>query len=395
MRLFYDSYLTGGKDRAKGRKLQKNNLPLPEIFELMDKLKIASDIRQASTLPAAFYKSEELFELGKEKIFAQSWQLIEAKEAVQQTGHAFPFQMLPGFLNEPLMLVRQQSDALTCFSNVCTHRGNILVHHPGKYKKFICDYHGRRFATDGTFESMPEFGDAQNFPRDCEDLHKVAVKEWQGFPFVSLDPAFDLSEVTEVFDKYVGFLPVSQFRHAPEYSKEYLVNAHWALYCDNYLEGFHIPFVHPDLNKMLDYQNYDTTLFSYCNLQTGVGDKGSECFKLPRKHPDYGKNIAAYYFWVFPNMMFNFYPWGLSINIVKPLSAKQSKVSFITYIYDESKFDKGAGALLDKVEREDEYVVENVQRGISSRFYDTGRFSPTREKGVHHFHSLLSERFNQ
>ena len=90
-------------------------------------------------------------------------------------------------------------------------------------------------------------------------------------------------------------------------------------------------------------------------------------------------------------MMFNFYPWGLSINVVRPISKKQSKVSFITYVMDAAKLDQGAGADLDKVEREDEFVVEAVQKGIESRHYATGRFSPTREQGVHHFHRLLAE----
>lgn len=69
----------------------------------------------------------------------------------------------------------------------------------------------------------------------------------------------------------------------------------------------------------------------------------------------------------------------------------RTRVSFISYVYDESKLDLGAGALLDKVEREDEYVVEGVQKGLQSGVYRTGRFSPKMEKGVHHFHRLLAE----
>ena len=76
-------------------------------------------------------------------------------------------------------------------------------------------------------------------------------------------------------------------------------------------------------------------------MSTGV-------FDLPEGHPDFGKKVAAYFYWIFPNMMFNFYPWGLSINIVKPLLINKTKVAFLTYVWDESKFDKGAGALLDK-----------------------------------------------
>ena len=92
--------------------------------------------------------------------------------------------------------------------------------------------------------------------------------------------------------------------------------------------------------------------------------------------------------------MLNFYPWGLSINVVRPLGHDRCKVSFIPYVWDASKLETGAGAGLDRVEREDEVVVEAVQRGVRSRFYNTGRFSPAREACVHHFHSLLSNALN-
>ena len=93
-------------------------------------------------------------------------------------------------------------------------------------------------------------------------------------------------------------------------------------------------------------------------------------------------------------MMFNFYPWGLSINIVRPLQVNLTKVSFITYVWRPERLDRGAGAMLDRVEREDEAVVECVQRGMQSRLYERGRYSPTREQGVHQFHRLLAEFLN-
>jgi choline monooxygenase len=105
--------------------------------------------------------------------------------------------------------------------------------------------------------------------------------------------------------------------------------------------------------------------------------------------------VAAYYYWVFPNMMFNFYPWGLSLNLVKPISDSLTKVSFRSYVYDETKLNRGAGNQLQKVEEEDEFVVENVHNGLRSSFYKAGRFSPTREEGVHHFHKLISKFMNQ
>ena len=89
--------------------------------------------------------------------------------------------------------------------------------------------------------------------------------------------------------------------------------------------------------------------------------------------------------------MFNFYPWGLSVNLVQPLAVNKTKVSFLTYIWKEELRDAGAGGDLDKVEREDEEIVQQVQKGIHSRFYKQGRYSVTREKGTHHFHQLLAE----
>ena len=91
----------------------------------------------------------------------------------------------------------------------------------------------------------------------------------------------------------------------------------------------------------------------------------------------------------------NFYPWGLSVNIIKPISVKETKVEFRTYVWDESKLDSGAGADLNKVELEDEEIVQQVQKGVTSRFYKNGRFSPTMEKGVHHFHTLISQFIKQ
>ncbi len=99
-------------------------------------------------------------------------------------------------------------------------------------------------------------------------------------------------------------------------------------------------------------------------------------------------------YWFFPNLMFNFYPGALSINVVQPLAPDRTKVSFISYIYGPGGDYRGAGAAIDRVEREDEDIVERVQQGVRSRFYDRGRYSPRREQGVHHFHRLLARFLN-
>jgi choline monooxygenase len=89
--------------------------------------------------------------------------------------------------------------------------------------------------------------------------------------------------------------------------------------------------------------------------------------------------------------MLNFYPWGLSVNLVQPRGIDRTRVAFRSFVWDASKLEAGAGSGLDRVEAEDEAIVQAVQRGVRSRFYRRGRYSPTRERGVHHFHRLLCE----
>lgn len=352
---------------------------------------IHEDITQASTLPSQFYTSKEYYEWSKEKIFARSWQFATTLETVKTPGQVFPFTLLPGCLDEPLLFTRDADDRLHCVSNVCTHRGNIVCEHGGIEKSLRCRYHGRRFGLDGKFAGMPEFETVKDFPAANDDLTAVPFKTWGGFLFASLFPAFSFNEAFgEMLDR-IPWLNPSDYHFSANHSKDYLVQANWALYCENYLEGFHIPFVHASLNQLLDYNAYAYELYPYANLQIGYARAGEESFKIPQSSPDYGKHIAAYYFWIFPNLMFNFYPWGLSVNVVKPLSASQSKVSFLTYIANQEKFEKGVAAMTDRVEREDEAIVENVQRGVHSRLYDKGRYSPTKEQGTHHFHRLIAK----
>ena len=134
---------------------------------------IDPDIRKAETLPAEFYRSEEIFQAVKDKIFTKCWHLAGDMDVVKIPGAVYPFTLLEGFLDEPLLLTRDQQDEIHCLSNVCTHRGNILVENPDIIRLMQCRYHGRRFELDGCFKSMPECEDAINFPRKEDNLSKV------------------------------------------------------------------------------------------------------------------------------------------------------------------------------------------------------------------------------
>jgi choline monooxygenase len=331
---------------------------------------IDPDIRKARTLDSRFYTDNEYFHASKDKIFARTWQFLGLSDGGDGLE---PRVILPGFLDEPIVLVRD-GDGLICLSNVCTHRGKILVDDACKANLIRCSYHGRRFSLDGKFISMPEFERVVDFPSERDDLPHIPFAERAGFMFASIGPAAPF----EIFvnDAAVRLDDVDPAGLRLSSQREYEIDAHWDLYCENYLEGFHIPYVHHSLNEIVDYGSYTTETFRYSSLQTGMDGNGK---------------VAARYLFVFPNMMFNFYNWGLSVNVVRPIEPSKTVVEFLTYIREGSDIEDGAGGDLHRVEMEDEAVVESVQRGIRSRFYSHGRYSPTREQGTHHFHRLISE----
>lgn len=357
----------------------------------MPRFSINPDIRRAHTISKEMYLSTEVFEVSKEKIFAHAWQFVGDVDRVGDAGSVWPFTLLEGYLNEPLLLSRDAENRLHLLSNVCTHRGNLLANEPCKTNQLRCKYHGRVFGLDGKFQFMPEFTEVENFPTEADHLSQLPLFQWGKLLFSTLNPQIPATAYFAEMMQRVAWMPLDLLEFRPDLSKDYKVEANWALYCENYLEGFHIPFVHNSLSKVLDWGNYTTEVFRYSNLQLGIAKHEEACFELPPESPDFGKKVAAYYFWVFPNMMFNFYPWGLSLNLVLPQSVGQCKVRFLVFEWDAAKRHAGAGVGLDQVEIEDEEVVQQVQRGIRSRFYQQGRYAPQHEQGTHHFHQLLAE----
>lgn len=337
----------------------------------MSIFEIDPDIRRARTLASEFYTDPQYFELSREKIFAPSWQFVGDASVAQNLQ---PVMLLSGFLDEPLLLTNN-GDRVNCLSNVCTHRGKILIDEPCDANLIRCGYHGRRFSLDGKFLSMPEFEGVEDFPSETDNLPQVPFQQIGDIIFASVDPIFSLDE----------FLRGSSIDYDAEFSdlrltekRTYEVNAHWALYCENYLEGFHIPYVHHGLNAVIDYGSYTTETYRYSSLQTALSEPPASG----------GGEVATRYVFVFPNTMFNFYPWGISVNVVRPISTSKSAIDFFVYLREGSD---GPDDMLHEVEMEDEAVVESVQQGIRSRFYSSGRYSPTREQGTHHFHRLIAE----
>lgn len=368
--------------------LQSTNARLkktePDIRFMSEEL-VNADIRLAQTLPSEFYTDTGLFAAQRNAI-KSAWQFVGSSE--QFTSAVSPLPHLDALLNEPM--IRTDVDGVVrLLSNVCTHRGMVMCHEETDKKTIQCPYHGRTFGCDGRLKHMPGFEQALDFPTQTDNLPSFHLKNWNGFEFMTLKAELELDALLQPVQERTGWF-LNGLKHDAERDRDWDINAHWMLYVDNYLEGFHIPFVHPELNDALDTKGYTTECFEHGVLQVGLAAADEVCFDLPEASIDHGKRVGAYYWWLYPNLMLNVYPWGVSVNIIVPTSAATTRVLFRSYVKHADLLDQGAGAELDKVELQDQFVVENCMKGMRSASYERGRYSPTHEQGVHHFHRMIS-----
>jgi choline monooxygenase len=348
------------------------------------------DLARAALPPAEFYRSSAVHERVIERAFARAWHWTDDEE-LPPPGHARPFVLAPGALDEPLAWSRSADGArVHCFSNACTHRGALVVRTSCKNASLRCAYHGRRFGPDGRFLSAPEFEGAADFPSAADDLAHARWNALGPLRFAAPAPAMEFDAWLGSLRARLAALPLARAELDRSRSRTFEFDAHWALYVDNYLEGFHVPYVHPALNQAIDFDTYRTELEPWGSVQIARASDPREALPLASE-----PGIGGLYYWLFPSTMVNVYAWGLSLNVVQPQGPARTRVLFRSYVWDRARLDQGAGAGLDQVEQEDEDVVLSVQRGLRSRLYRRGRYSPRREAGVHHFHQLLSRSLNE
>jgi choline monooxygenase len=329
----------------------------------------------ARTLPAPCYTRADFAASDRAAVFARSWQLAAHAAQVAAAGdHA-----LAEIAGVPLAIVRGDDGQLRALHNVCRHRAGPLADCDGRgAKQLVCRYHGWRYALDGRLLGAPDMGRAEDFDIASIRLPQARVAEWQGLVFASLDEAAPpFAELVEGIDARIG-TSLAGYVHDQRASYEAACN--WKVYVDNYLEGYHVPRVHPGLASLLDDAAYATTLGRWSSVQSSP---------LAGSGP-YARGEALYW-WLWPNTMLNVLPGRLQTNRVLPLGADRCRVDF-DYFYapeasaaariDDQRFS-------DEVQREDIAICEAVQRGLASGSYVAGRLNPRQESGLWLFHELL------
>ena len=180
--------------------------------------------------------------------------------------------------------------------------------------------------------------------------------------------------------------------------RTYDMKCNWKTYVDNYLEGYHLPSVHPGLNRELDYNAYTVEPYDRHVRQFSPIRGAQPGDATPRRYQEAAEDLTTDYFWIFPNWMLNCYPDNVSLNIVLPISSRTGRWRFSSGIC--RKKDLGSAAakasveFSDQIQIEDVGICETVQKNLHSRSYQRGRYSIKQEKGVHAFHSMYAEVMN-
>jgi choline monooxygenase len=341
-------------------------------------------LAKARTLPAECYREAAYTARERDRIFSNTWQYVGRTEQVERGGQY----LTADIAGEPVLVVRGDDGTLRGFFNVCRHRAAPLCTEPcGTATKLRCHYHGWTYDLAGHLHGTPEFDGVQDFDKTQNGLTPLAVETFGPFVFAHLGtPQLSLTQ-------YLEPMPVwCQDRdafHDMIWHRQivYDVDCNWKVYVDNYLDGgYHINTVHPALAGVINYRDYTTTTHTYAALQSSP---------LKAADTEAGRTrtgTEAGYWWAFPNFMLNWYQGVMDTNVVRPLGTERCQVLFDFWFANgtDESFINDSIRVADQVQLEDMLISAQVQRGLNSRSYSTGRFSVRRENAAHFFHQLVS-----
>ncbi len=327
----------------------------------------------AATIPSRWYWDPDIYAVERKNIFARQWLCIGREEEVADPGQ-YLTATTAGY---PVFVLRTREGELRGFHNVCRHRAaKLLCSRHGKYISLTCPYHGWQYSDNGLLLNAPYFSSYEELATKDLSLFALQVETWSGMIFINMD-----LEAPTLID-CLGSIATAVKETAPaslEFYRdvEFKVSCNWKNYIDNYQEGYHIPMIHPGLNRDLDWKEYKVTNHARGSLHQSLARNGST-------HP-------GSFGWHFPNFAFNSYHHGVSFLRIEPKGARHTLLTYsffrptnITKENFQNIFDYGI-----EVSKEDQRITPLVQENLEAGIYDTGPLSPTHETGVFHFHELI------
>lgn len=349
-------------------------------------------LERAKTIPSSWYFDRDIYSLECKAIFGATWQMVGRADQVADAGEYLTTEIA----GEPILVIRDEKLTLRAFFNVCRHKATVVLpERCGKVSKLRCRYHGWTYDLAGKLRGTPEFDGVQDFCKEDFGLAEIGVAIWGPHVWVHLDPPGQtLEDFLAPLPQWAGDRGLDKLKFCGTH--EYTLNCNWKVYVDNYLDGgYHVNTVHPSLAGVLDYSQYKTVTHGNTSVQTSPLVPNSADATTTKTRT--GKEAA--YWWVMPNYMLNLYEGVMDTNLVLPLGPEKCKVIFDFYFADTEgelaeQYIKDSISVANQVQEEDMLICEEVQRGLNSRSYSTGRFSVKRETAAYYFHQLLAERLS-
>ena len=363
---------------SRSRPLPPNLNPKEDttILEQLKDFDPQQEIEYSWTPPSSWYVDADFHRAEIDKLFHDHWLYLGPASELKNAGDYVAYDLV----GQPVVVTRDQQGTLRAFYNVCRHHAACIASGKGNAELLTCPYHGWAYRLDGSLRRAPRLGKLENFKVDEFGLNPVELEVWAGLMFVHFaKPSRGVAETYPGLEAYLKAADLESLRFVTRRSYELACN--WKVFVDNYLDGgYHVEYLHPDLAAGLDLDNYETLIEENFSIQ-----------RCRSAEEDERLGQGAVYAYLYPNLMFNRYGKVLDVNLVLPMGTDRCTVVFDYYFSQDcdEAFIESALESSHQVQLEDVGVCESVQRGLSSRGYDKGRYAPRIEQGELHFAKLL------
>ena len=339
----------------------------------------------AVTLPAAYYTDPAYFRTEMERLFGREWICAGRSEQAGAPGQYFVREVL----GESIIITRASSGAVQAFYNVCRHRGTRLCSEAsGQFAGSIqCPYHAWTYALDGRLVGAPHMDDVPHFEKADYPLHRVAAAEWDGHIFISLaqDPPPLTEQLADLPGKFTSWrMQDLRLGHRIVYD----LRANWKLIVQNYNECLHCPNLHPALNQLSHYLSgeneplHPSYMGGRMDLRPGVTTMSMDgtCRRDTLPGLSAAERRGVYYYAIFPNLLLSLHPDYMMVHTLWPLAPDRT-INICEWHFHPRELARPDFSAADVIDfwdltnRQDWYVCELSQAGISSRAYVPGPYS--------------------
>ena len=355
-----------------------------------DLASVLKPVEAARGLPGRCYTEAPAFEEERRRLFGRGWFCIAFASDLAAPGDVMPVDAM----GTALLLTRTEDDEVRCFHNVCRHRGVRLVEKPEHGRKALrCPYHSWTYDLDGRLHATPHIGgvgrhEAPGFCKNERGLFRVRTGVWLDMVFADLSgeaPALE-DWLAPLLERWRDF-PLARYRPARTEPIRFRLDANWKLAVENYCEAYHLPWVHPELNRISPLADH------YPIVEAAFSGQGSRCYAARGELPCADDRPFAEYVALYPNLLLGAHMDHFFAMRLDALAPDRTAEDARLWCLDEAAAapaHNGARARLrtrwEEVFREDVGVVERMQKGRRSPAFDGGCFSPVMDAPSHAFH---------